>query len=126
MLTVVRVNGQTRYACCARCALTLQQQTGTRVQILRVTDYISGRAIPAEKAYFVDGSQVEVCSSPRMVSEEERIPYARFFDRCAPSLIAFVDEQQARAFVAQHGGALKQLDELEREITPKGPGVKTP
>lgn len=122
MRTVAEVGGKRLHACCARCALTLGSQTGKPVRILKVTDYMSGGPVDASKAYFVDGSQVEVCSMPRVKVNEQHLPYERVFDRCAPSLIAFAREEEAKAFIVQHGGSLKRLDELTREAAPKQPG----
>ncbi len=124
MLTTVRIGGKTMYACCARCALTYEQQTGTPVTIVRVTDYLSGREIDAKKAYFADGSQVEPCCVPAAGREEGRTTYIRMFDRCFPSLIAFADQNDARAFVEQHGGTVTTLNELEKQAKSKIPGAK--
>lgn len=127
MRTVVVVNGKRLYACCTRCALTEERQTGKRIAIVGVTDYLSGRGIEADKAYFVDGSQVEPCSVPAANREEGRTPYVRAFDRCSPSLIAFDKESDARAFVAQHGGTVTRLSDLERELeTGSEPKEETP
>jgi hypothetical protein len=119
MRTVVEVDGKRLQACCARCALTLASQTDQPVHILEVTDYASGRTLKADKAWFVDGSQVQVCAMPRGKLNGERQAYERLFDRCVPSLIAFAQEDEARAFMAKYGGSLKRLDELVREATAK-------
>lgn len=115
MATVVQVDGKKLYTCCPRCPLTLAVQTGKSVRIIEVTDYVTGRRLKASDAYFVDGSQVEMCSSPRLKSDESRTPYQRLFDRCSPSLLTFAGEEDARRFVNQYGGSIKRLDDLERE-----------
>lgn len=122
MLTRVEVNGKKLYTCCPRCPLTLMQQAHTPVKLLEVTDYPSGRRLKARDAYFVNGSIVEMCAAPRMMSEEGRTPYVRQFDRCSPSLLAFAKEEEARAFMAHNGGTLARLDDLMREAnqTPAG------
>lgn len=112
MLTVVKVDGKRLHTCCARCPLTLIHQAHRQVEILETTDYVSGRRLPAAEAFYVEGSQVEVCSGPRVNREEGMAPYLRLFDRCAPSLLAFAREEDARAFLAEHGGSLKRLGEL--------------
>ncbi|MDA2915143.1 hypothetical protein MYX77_14545, partial [Acidobacteriia bacterium AH_259_A11_L15] len=84
------------------CGLTLAAQTGQRVEILEVTDYVSGRRRPAQQAYYVEGSQVEVCSTPRLKVDQTRTPYVRLFDRCSPSLLAFATEENARDFVRHY------------------------
>lgn len=124
MHTLVGVDGKRRHACCAQCALILSRQSNQRIEILEVTDYAGGRSLPAEDAYYVEGSRVEVCSMPRVRVDESRTPYLRLFDRCAPSLLAFAREAEARAFIAKNGGRLRNLEELMRaagsEKTPAG------
>lgn len=115
MLAVVRVNGEKLYTCCARCPLTLVRQAHARVEVLEVTDYLSGRRLKANDAYFADGSAVEMCSAPRITLDESRTPYVRQFDRCSPSLLAFASEAEARAFIAHNGGKLARVDDLMRE-----------
>lgn len=112
MLTVVKVNDKKLYTCCARCPLTYARATGKRVEILEVTDFETGRRLSASEAWFVDGSPVEPCCAPAIRSEDERTPYVRVFDRCAPSLLAFASKQEALDFIEQHGGALKRLSDL--------------
>ncbi len=121
MHTLVTDNRKTRHACCARCPLTLANQTGRQVEILEVTDYVTGRALAPSEAYFVDGSRVEICTAPRLKLDETRTAYVRLFDRCSPSLLAFAREDQARDFIANSGGSLKRLEDLMREAAPQQP-----
>ena len=123
MLTVVKIEGKKLYACCARCALTYEMQTGKSVEIVSVSDYISGRRIDARKAWFVSGSHVEPCCSPAMKPEEGGVPYVRMFDRCSPSLIAFSRQDQALNFIAANGGKLTTLNDLQIQIKSEGHGV---
>jgi hypothetical protein len=115
MRTVAKTDGRTIQACCVRCVLTVAQQTGKEVQFLSVNDYDTGKQLAPDKAFYVDGSQVEVCSTPQVKPGEEMVPSERVYDRCAPSVIAFANEDKARAFIAQHGGSLKKLNELVSE-----------
>lgn len=121
MHTLVRVDGKRLHACCARCGLTLASQAHRQIEILEVTDYVSGRPLPAAEAYFVEGSQIEVCSGPRLNRKEGLTPYVRLFDRCAPSLLAFARQEEARAFAAEYGGTIKHLDALMREAASPAP-----
>lgn len=123
MLSVVRVNGRRLYACCARCALTNERQTGIHAEVVQVTDYISGRRIDARKAWFVDGSRMEPCSSPAMKPDAEGSPSMRMFDRCSPSLIAFSRQDQALNFIAADGGKLTTLNDLEDQAKSESHGV---
>lgn len=124
MLTVVRVKGKKLYSCCARCALTYQEQTGVHVDVVQVTDYVSGRLIDARTAYFANGSHVEPDCTSGVAREEGRTPYVRMFDRCSPSLVAFARQDQAQAFIAKNGGRLTTLNELENEAKSAGHGVR--
>ena len=122
MYTLARVNGEKVRACCARCPLTLARQEGEKVQLLEVTDFATGQRMPADGAFFVEGSSVHMCSGPRVKRDETRTPVVELFDRCEPSLIAFSSQQEAGDFIAQNGGTLKRLDDLMREIAaPKKP-----
>jgi hypothetical protein len=115
MDTVAEENGKKLYACCPRCVITMAVQTGRHVKLIRVTDFDTRKALDPAQAYYVEGSQVNVCSSPPMMRGQERVPYERTFDRCSPSVIAFATEDKARAFIARNGGDLKSLDQLMRE-----------
>lgn len=123
MTTVARVNGERLHACCPRCPLTLASQTGQKVQLLEVTDFATGKRLRPTDAYFVEGSQVHICSGPRVKRDEASTPFVQLFDRCEPSLLAFGDEQLARDFVAQNGGTVKRLDDLMQEVTSPKPAA---
>lgn len=115
---VALVEGRQVDACCPRCVLTLRQQLHQDAHLLQVSDYLTAQALSPETAYYVEGSAVETCSTPRLRSNEGHTVYERHFDRCAPSLLAFAREDQARAFVSQNGGSLKRLEDLLREVSP--------
>jgi len=126
MHTLARVQGTTMHACCPRCPLTLVHQAGQQVQLLEVTDYSTGHRLPAQDAFYVEGSQVHVCSGPMVKRDQVNTPVLQYFDRCEPSLLAFADKQDALDFIAQNGGALKQLDELMREASSQPPAQGRP
>ncbi len=113
--TVAEENGRKLYACCPRCAITLAAQTGRHVKLIRVTDFDTRRGLDPASAYYVEGSQVNMCSSPQVMSGQEQTPYERAFDRCSPSVIAFATADEASAFMAKNGGVLKRLDDLMHE-----------
>ena len=122
METVAEEDGKKLYTCCPTCAITMAAQTGRHVKLLRVTDFDTRKALDPAKAYYVEGSQVNMCSAPHMMPGEEQVPYERTFDRCSPSIIAFASEDAARSFMAKNGGVLKRLDDLMREEAAK-PGT---
>jgi hypothetical protein len=121
MATVAELDGKRIHTCCARCALVVSEQLQKPVRIIEVTDFATGKRLRAKDAFFVDGSQVQVCSTPRLEVDASRTPYLRLFDRCGPSLLAFAREDVARDFIAQHGGKLRHLDQLMQEIKPQKP-----
>jgi hypothetical protein len=122
MRTVVRIDGRKVHACCPRCPITVARQTGAEVEFLRVTDYVTSRALDPKDAFFVSESRIMVCHTPRVKLDETHTPYMELFDRCGPSLIAFALEREARAFIVENGGSLKRLPDLQRELAaPKPP-----
>lgn len=125
---LVTIGGRKYETCCLRCGIIEAQQTGKPLRVLQVADFETGKPLPPENAWYVEGSAVNHCMN--MTSTAERADQQSVcllgFDRCSPSVLAFSNEQQARAFIAQHGGVLKRLDDLQHEITSVAPGVKTP
>lgn len=114
---LVSLGGKEYETCCMRCAIVEAQQTGKPLRVLKVADFETGKLIDPGGAWFVESSSVNLCMrmSPAAESPSRESVYMRGFDRCSPSALAFTREQQARAFMAQHGGALKRLADLERE-----------
>src|SRR3989304_10630477 len=51
----IEVEGKREPVCCARCALTLQQQEHRPVRLVEVTDYVSRASLAPGPAYFVEG-----------------------------------------------------------------------
>jgi len=111
-----------------RCAIVEAQQTGKSLRIEKVANFDTGKLLNPAKAWFVEGSTVNLCMrmAPAVESPGGDTVYLRAFDRCSPSTLAFSDEQHARAFIAQHGGSLKRLNDLLREVTPISPKVQKP
>ncbi len=96
-------DGKRERLCCPRCGLHARLRTPERVRAAWATDLPSGRLIEAERAIYVEGSDVMTCCRPAPL-REPGIVYERHWDRCLPSLIAFERESDARAFQAEHGG----------------------
>ena len=122
----VTVGGQKYETCCVRCAVIEAQQTGKRLRVLKVADFETSKLLNPDSAWFVEGSDVNFCArmAPATQSPGREETYIRAFDRCSPSILAFSSEEDARAFIASHGGALKRLDDLEREATSLDPKVQ--
>jgi hypothetical protein len=125
---VVLIGGHKYETCCVRCAIIEAQQTGKPLRILKVADFETGKLIEPGIAWYVESSEVNLCMrmSPAAESPGRESVYMRGFDRCSPSAFAFSSEQQARAFIAQHGGALRRLADLEREATATTGKVQKP
>lgn len=126
--TWVMIGGRKYETCCVRCAVTEALQTGKRLRVLDVADFQTEKLMKADGAWFVETSTVNLCMSmtPAAMSPTRHDVYLRGFDRCSPSVLAFSSEQEARDFIAKHGGILKRLDDLEQESKPTGQGAKTP
>lgn len=124
----VILGGRKYETCCVRCAIIEAQQTGKSLRILEVADFRTAKLLPPDEAWFVEASAVNLCMSmtPAAQSPAGHDVYIRGFDRCAPSVLAFSSEQEARTFLAKNGGVLKRLDELERETKPAGRRTQIP
>lgn len=111
--TVALVNGKRTIYCCPSCAVSARQQTGVRVEIERLTDHATGKALPAQNAFLVRGSDVNPCAPHHaaMAGEDKRA-LEFHYDRCSPSLLAFATREAARAFAAEHGGQVVPFSSL--------------
>ncbi|HXE76260.1 MAG TPA: hypothetical protein VNN18_11595 [Candidatus Xenobia bacterium] len=112
---VVEENGRREAVCCARCAFRQHQQKRVSIRLLEVTDYVSGRPLAPEDAFYVEGSRVVLCARHEPLLDDTKHPQEPVFDRCVPSLYAFAREDEARAFAAENGGAVRRLPELLQE-----------
>lgn len=116
--TLVNIDGKNYETCCVRCAIIEAQQTGKPLRVLKVADFQTSKLLSPTDAWFVEGSEVNLCMSMSHAAESpgRESVYIRGFDRCTPSTLAFSNERQAREFIAQHGGSLKRLDDLLHEV----------
>jgi hypothetical protein len=103
MFVLQMSDGERERTCCPRCGLHARLRASERVRATWATDFSSGRLIEAERAVYVEGSDVMTCCRP-VPLREPGIVYERHWDRCLPSLIAFERESDARVFQAEHGG----------------------
>jgi len=111
--TVVELEGRKELVCCPACWLTLRRG-GAQVELVQLTDYQTQHSLAPEKAFFVVGSDVNLCRARPLEINPDKQPMIEHSDRCAPSILAFANEQAARQFVSQHGGQLMRLKELSR------------
>ena len=92
--------------------LAQHQQMGKPVQITQVTSFTTGKAISPGSAYVVQGSSVNMCETKHEVMDADKRPADLRYDRCAPSLIAFAQRDEAVEFAREHGGDVKPFTEL--------------
>ena len=125
---LVMIGGKKYETCCLRCAIIEARQTGKPLRVLKVANFETSKLMDPARAWFVEGSSVNFCTrmSPAATSRGEGTVYLRMFDRCSPSILAFPSKMSARAFIAQHGGALKRLDGLLKEAKSASGKVQRP
>lgn len=125
---IVTVGGQRYETCCVRCAIIEAQQTGKPLRVLKIADFDTSKLIDPASAWYVESSSVNLCMrmAPAVESPGRESVYVRTFDRCSPSALAFSSEQHARDFIAQHGGALKRLSDLQAEASAATGKVQRP
>jgi hypothetical protein len=103
---VVRLaGGKSEKACCPRCGMHAQSLNPREVESAWASDFGHGRLIRAEDAVYVEGSDVMACCTASPI-REPGTTYELHWDRCLPSLIAFQNEAEAKAFQLRHGGRL--------------------
>lgn len=110
--TLAVVNGKEKGYCCPACALWQNRQTGTPVEIVSLTEYVTGSRLSPDAAFLVRGSDVNSCSHHTSAVGLDKQPVESHFDRCSPSLIAFGSKSRAMAFAREHGGQVLQLADV--------------
>jgi hypothetical protein len=106
------VESQRAIFCCPACALSQHHQTGRRVRVTGLTDYLTEAPLSPERAYVVEGSDVNLCMNQNGMVDESNQPAMVHFDRCAPSLLAFSRDTDAAEFAHRHGGRLVAFKDL--------------
>ena len=101
--------------CCLSCAFSYGRQTSKAVTIVSVTDHETGKSLDPEKATFVVGSDVSPCTHATEPLRTEQAAVPVLWDRCLPSILALASRESAEAFLAQHGGRLRSLQEVRAD-----------
>jgi len=99
--------GRQVWACCLRCALHFKESIETPVQRIDVEDHTGSGLLDVAAAYVVEGSRLNPCMPPAPREGGTRVALQLAYDRCVPSMIAFREEEDARAFLAEQGGTLQ-------------------
>lgn len=110
-------DGTREAACCPRCGMHLQVERPGAVLRAWATDVVTGEEIPAQKALYVEGGDVEYCTlhEPRVRRAPEGVA-ARDYDRCLPTLVAFKTSGEAERYQAQHGGRVVDIAQAMESV----------
>jgi hypothetical protein len=102
--TIAVIDGKQKTYCCPACALSEHRQTQRTVDVRSLTDYLTGAAIPPDRAFLVRGSDVHSCGHAVAMVGLDKHPMQSQFDRCSPGLLAFSGRSEAEGFARKHGG----------------------
>jgi hypothetical protein len=114
--TVALVDGKRRFYCCPACALSERHQSGKPVEVIELTDHLSGRKLQPAGAFVVRNSDVNPCLPHHPAVGENNQPLESHFDRCSPSVLAFQDQKAAAAFAGGHGGQVAGFSAFASEF----------
>jgi hypothetical protein len=109
--TVAIVDGKARIFCCPACALSEQQQEGKPIRITELTAYLTGGKLSPDDAFLVRGSEVNMCALTHELTVSDKRQAQISYDRCAPSLLAFAQRNEAIEFAREHGGQVLSFAE---------------
>jgi len=112
MKTIAVIDGKRANYCCPACAMSEHQQSGKAVDIVELTDYLDGKPLKPKDSFVVRNSDLNPCLDHQPAVGENSQPLQAHFDRCAPSMLAFSDQQSAAAFAARHGGQVVPFADL--------------
>jgi len=91
-LEISFVDGTTRLTCGLACASEVINLNRSRIKGVRVADFLTGKLFDADKAYFLEGSDV-----PGVMTYTSRL--------------AFSSKAQALTFQKEHGGRIITFDQ---------------
>ena len=111
--TVHLQDGTEVETCCPRCGLHYLEGEHPAVRSLSAHDFYTAAKLPADRAFYVEGSDVTPCLAPgNPPVRDEHGCCAPVYDRCLPSLLAFSSRERAEAFAKEHGGTMKTFGEI--------------
>jgi hypothetical protein len=102
--TVGLVNGHRRLFCCPACALTEHEQAGKPIQIIELTEFLTGEKLSPSAAFIVKGSDINMCIRSHGLIDADKQTATEQYDRCSPSMLAFGKRSEAVQFAREHGG----------------------
>jgi hypothetical protein len=109
------VDGKRGAYCCPACALSEHLQSGRPVEVIELTDHLTGRKLEPAAAFVVRSSDINPCLQHQPAVTPDKQPLHAHFDRCSPSILAFVSGAAAREFSRQHGGQVLRFADLASE-----------
>ena len=109
------IAGKRAEVCCPRCAITEANQEHKQVRLITVHDYSTGRAMPPDTAWYVEGSRVLACDHSEMHMDEMKDSAPIAYDCCSPGTLTFATKQQAEDFIAANGGVVISFQQLMSE-----------
>jgi len=110
--TVALVDGKRTSYCCPACALSERLQSGKPVEVIELTDHLSGRKLQPAGAFVVRNSDVNPCLQHQPAVSPDQQPMYSQFDRCSPSILVFASRTVAEGFSQQHGGQVLPFSDL--------------
>lgn len=113
--TLLSHDGKRQTACCPRCGL--RSVVGGGARALQATDFSDGQRIAAEKAYYLEGSQVAACGPHSTLRLENDVISDMHFDRCQPSLLAFARMNDALSYRQHEGGRVLNYLEAVKSVS---------
>lgn len=113
--TIGLENGGTVETCCPRCGLRYIAKKQPAVTSLAVRGFADARTLDAQKAFYVEGSDVHPCASHEKATavDARGCCLKAVYDRCEPSLVAFDSAEKAELFARDHGGFVRTFDQLK-------------
>lgn len=109
---VAEIDGRRRTVCCVRCAINEAYQEKKPLRLITVTDYLSGKDLDPNQAYFVEGSRRVLCQHDEGIVDETKHVQEMTYDRCFPGTYAFARREDAEAFERENGGTVSSLQKL--------------
>jgi hypothetical protein len=99
-------NGKIVETCCPRCGLHYLADNHLQARKLEATDFATGNWVDATKAVYVSDSDMHPCTEMGSLRDPQGCCMMKTYDRCLPSLVAFVAKDAAAVFQKNHGGQL--------------------
>jgi hypothetical protein len=115
LMVTAEIDGKRAEVCCPRCAITEANQQRKSLRLITVHDYLTGKAMSPNTAWFVEGSRAMACSHDAMRMNEMKGTEDIAFDRCSPGTFTFANRKDANEFTQANGGTVISFGQLMSE-----------